>query len=122
MCTNLGTRHKQSLRDWHILFYHPYREYYNLYEIVDRNQSEMRIEGCNQVIHTNVKGQYNMENAASVACVLKSLGYQEEEIAKAIGMFTGINRRFELIGTNHGLLIYDDYAHHPTAIRTHCMQ
>lgn len=89
-----------------------------VYEIVDRNQSEMRIEGCNQVIHTNVKGQYNMENAASVACVLKSLGYQEEEIAKAIGMFTGINRRFELIGTNHGLLIYDDYAHHPTAIRS----
>ena len=49
---------------------------------------------------------------------VKNLGINDEKIIKSIESFTGIGRRMELIGERGGVKVYDDYAHHPTAIKT----
>jgi UDP-N-acetylmuramate--alanine ligase len=45
------------------------------------------------------------------------LGRSIEEAAAALGKFTGTSRRFEIRGEQNGILVIDDYAHHPTEIR-----
>lgn len=63
-------------------------------------------------------GKHNQQNASFVYELGQKLGISNEEIIKSIESFTGIGRRMELIGkTKSGTLIYDDYAHHPTAIK-----
>lgn len=65
-----------------------------------------------------LRGMYNVENSVGVLSVLKVLDYSVEDMKDAIGRFTGIDRRFELVGEKKGISIYDDYAHHPTAIKS----
>jgi UDP-N-acetylmuramate--alanine ligase len=43
-------------------------------------------------------------------------GVGADQIARALGGFRGLKRRFELLGTWGGVLVIDDYAHHPTAV------
>jgi len=66
----------------------------------------------------NLPGIYNINNAMSTICVAKELGLSSEAIAKGLQKFKGVGRRFELVGTVGDIRIYDDYAHHPTAIRS----
>ncbi|MCX6705423.1 MAG: hypothetical protein NT162_03780 [Candidatus Woesebacteria bacterium] len=46
------------------------------------------------------------------------MGIKEDVIIKSLEGFAGIKRRMELIADNNGVRVYDDYAHHPTAIKT----
>ncbi|WEG10165.1 UDP-N-acetylmuramate--L-alanine ligase [Microbacterium horticulturae] len=63
-----------------------------------------------------IPGAHNALNAAGVAAVLLTLGYDLDAAARAITGFTGTVRRFELHGVEHGVSVYDDYAHHPTEV------
>lgn len=65
-----------------------------------------------------VMGRHNQQNANLVYILGKKLGIKEEIIIKSLESFPGIGRRMELISDKNGVKIYDDYAHHPTAIRT----
>lgn len=65
-----------------------------------------------------VLGEHNQENANMVYVLGKKLGISDEEIVKSIESFEGIGRRMELIADESGTKVYDDYAHHPTAIKT----
>jgi UDP-N-acetylenolpyruvoylglucosamine reductase len=62
-------------------------------------------------------GEHNQKNANMVFLLGKALGISEEKIIKSIEGFTGIGRRMELIADRNGIKVYDDYAHHPTAIK-----
>ena len=64
-----------------------------------------------------VPGKHNILNALAVMSVIAHLGLSLENAAKALGRFTGTERRFDLLGTVNGISVYDDYAHHPTEIR-----
>jgi UDP-N-acetylmuramate: L-alanyl-gamma-D-glutamyl-meso-diaminopimelate ligase len=64
-----------------------------------------------------VPGGHNAENGAAVALVLRALGFPAERIAAAFGRFRGVARRQEELGEFHGVLVVDDFAHHPTAVR-----
>ncbi len=67
-------------------------------------------------IKLNVPGRHNVENSlAAVACGLEA-GIDFLGISSALRCFTGVKRRFQLIGKAMGVLIYDDYGHHPTEI------
>jgi UDP-N-acetylmuramate--alanine ligase len=66
----------------------------------------------------NILGEHNQNNANMVFVLGKALGISEEKIIKSIEGFQGISRRMELIADKNGLKVYDDYAHHPTAIAT----
>lgn len=61
-------------------------------------------------------GEHNQKNANMVFLLGKALGIPEEKIVKSIEGFKGIARRMELITDANGVKVYDDYAHHPTAI------
>ncbi|KKR40789.1 MAG: UDP-N-acetylmuramate-L-alanine ligase, partial [Candidatus Woesebacteria bacterium GW2011_GWB1_40_12] len=63
-------------------------------------------------------GEHNQKNANMVYLLGKKLGIPEETIVKSIENFAGIERRMELVGDCAGIKVYDDYAHHPTAIKT----
>lgn len=65
----------------------------------------------------NVMGDFNQKNANMVYALGKKLGIAEDQIIKSLESFKGIGRRLELIADKNGTKIYDDYAHHPTAIK-----
>jgi len=63
-----------------------------------------------------ISGKHNISNALGVVALGKLLGIDESVIRKSFSTFGGIGRRMELIADKKGIKVYDDYAHHPTAI------
>lgn len=62
-------------------------------------------------------GEYQLQNALAVAAVARDLGVEWEIIRTALATFQGVKRRLEFWGKFHGAEVYDDFAHHPTAIK-----
>ncbi len=67
-------------------------------------------------LHLNVPGVHNVKNALAAAAVCRELDIEFEEIKDALVQFEGVERRFEMIGQAQGVMIIDDYAHHPTEV------
>jgi UDP-N-acetylmuramate--alanine ligase len=63
-------------------------------------------------------GRHNVENATAAMAVALQLGVTEKAIRKALASFKGIKRRFEFIYRDEKTVFIDDYAHHPTEIRS----
>ena len=63
-------------------------------------------------------GEHNVENALSAIAAAYHAGVPPAVAAKALAEFKGVKRRLELLGTPGGVAVYDDFAHHPTAIAT----
>ena len=63
-----------------------------------------------------VPGEHNKLNAMAAIAVGMELGLAFEDIAKSLAQFTGVDRRFQIIGTAQDILVIDDYAHHPTEV------
>ncbi len=63
-------------------------------------------------------GQHNMENALAASGLAHHVGLPLKVIAEGLASFRGVKRRLELIGDCGGIRVYDDFAHHPTAIAT----
>ena len=64
-----------------------------------------------------LKGSYNKENALSAIIAANTIGISPDKSLDSLKRFSGVKRRFELLGNFNGLVIYDDFAHHPTSIR-----
>jgi UDP-N-acetylmuramate--alanine ligase len=64
-----------------------------------------------------VPGEHNMRNAAAVIALVHQMGLDVSAGALALAEFSGAGRRFEVHGEVNGIVIIDDYAHHPTEIR-----
>lgn len=64
----------------------------------------------------NLFGEMNVYNALGVIALLRTLGFTEEQVQDGLSSYYGVKRRFELIGEKNGVTVFDDYAHHPTAI------
>ncbi len=64
----------------------------------------------------NVPGRHNMSNALATVAVGLELGLSFEKIASGLADFRGVERRFEVRGEPNGILVVDDYGHHPTEI------
>ena len=63
-------------------------------------------------------GRHNVANALAALAAAWHAGVAPQEAAAALGSFAGVRRRMELIVDRPDIKIYDDFAHHPTAIRT----
>ncbi len=61
-------------------------------------------------------GAYNVRNALAAMAVGAAAGVHVETMAEGLRKFRGVRRRLELRGTAAGVAVYDDFAHHPTAI------
>ena len=65
----------------------------------------------------SVPGEHNAFNACAALAAADLLGMDAAASAEAVGNYRGADRRFEILGERDGVLIVDDYAHHPTEIR-----
>jgi UDP-N-acetylmuramate--alanine ligase len=63
-----------------------------------------------------VPGRHNLQNALAVVAIGLELGVPFERIARGLEEFRGAERRFEVKGEPNGILVVDDYGHHPTEI------
>jgi len=61
-------------------------------------------------------GNYNAENAVAALLAARAAGIETDQALDAIGRFGGVKRRLERRGVFGGVTLYDDFAHHPTAI------
>lgn len=59
-----------------------------------------------------VPGKHNVMNALAAAVACFELGVSARDIANGLGEFTGAHRRFEILGTEGGITVADDFAHH----------
>jgi len=65
----------------------------------------------------SVPGRHNVLNALACVAVCDCLGLDKAQVAEELAAFRGAKRRFEVVAEENGILIIDDYAHHPSEIR-----
>jgi UDP-N-acetylmuramate: L-alanyl-gamma-D-glutamyl-meso-diaminopimelate ligase len=66
---------------------------------------------------TSLAGTFNVKNALGALACAQGLGIDRNTLQKGLREFKNVKRRLEARGTVHGITVYDDFAHHPTAIR-----
>src|SRR6058998_2000178 len=67
--------------------------------------------------HLNLLGELNVRNALAVVACAKHCGLKNSQIQSGFDSFKGIKRRMEVRGISGGVIVVDDFGHHPTAIR-----
>ena len=88
----------------------------------DRDSTSVEIHGLDPLAgpltaRLITAGRHNAANALAVAGAAVALGVRPAAIASALASFAGVGRRLERKGEVAGVAVYDDYGHHPTAIR-----
>jgi UDP-N-acetylmuramate: L-alanyl-gamma-D-glutamyl-meso-diaminopimelate ligase len=63
-------------------------------------------------------GEHNVMNALAAIAAARHVGVEPKRAAQALGRFRGVKRRMEIRGVVDEVTVYDDFAHHPTAIET----
>ncbi|HJF26668.1 UDP-N-acetylmuramate:L-alanyl-gamma-D-glutamyl-meso-diaminopimelate ligase [Acinetobacter bohemicus] len=66
----------------------------------------------------NMTGQHSVANALAAIAAAEHVGVSIDSACQALSNFGGVKRRMELLDTVKGIEVYDDFAHHPTAIET----
>ncbi len=69
-------------------------------------------------VQWDLLGEHNRMNALAVLAAARHVGVTGEVCIAALGQFRNVKRRMELRGVANGVAVYDDFAHHPTAIST----
>jgi UDP-N-acetylmuramate--alanine ligase len=70
-----------------------------------------------RVMRLAVPGRHMALNALAALLAAIQVGAQVDTVLDGLAGFEGVRRRFELVGTAHGVRVFDDYAHHPTEVR-----
>jgi len=68
------------------------------------------------VIEALIIGQHNVKNALAVYAMARAMGIERGQLLDGFATFAGVKRRQELKGEGRGVLVIDDFAHHPTAV------
>ena len=61
-------------------------------------------------------GAHNVRNATAAIAIAAEVGITAPRIAEGLSRFAGVKRRLEVVGMARGVTVYDDFAHHPTAV------
>jgi UDP-N-acetylmuramate--alanine ligase len=72
---------------------------------------------CLGTVQLHVPGAINIENALAAVAVARAMELPFVRIAAALSEFRGVRRRFEILAKTPRMIVVDDYAHHPTAVR-----
>jgi UDP-N-acetylmuramate: L-alanyl-gamma-D-glutamyl-meso-diaminopimelate ligase len=70
------------------------------------------------VLSMSQQGEHNLQNALAATAAAQAVGVAPAAAIGALSRFKGVRRRMELRGTAAGVAVWDDFAHHPTAIAT----
>jgi UDP-N-acetylmuramate: L-alanyl-gamma-D-glutamyl-meso-diaminopimelate ligase len=85
----------------------------------DHSRFEVLLDGKLQgTVQWSMLGAHNVDNALAAIAAARHAGVPVAQAIEALAAFKGVRRRMELTGTAAGISIYDDFAHHPTAIAT----
>ena len=87
---------------------------------LNANQRRLRMinpAGASAAARWGMSGTHNLENALAAVAAAGSAGVDIERAVDALSRFEGVKRRMERTATVANIAIYDDFAHHPTAIR-----
>jgi UDP-N-acetylmuramate: L-alanyl-gamma-D-glutamyl-meso-diaminopimelate ligase len=85
--------------------------------VADGSAFEIRHRGERQgLVEWRFNGAHNIHNALAAVAAARHVGVPAEVAIAALARFEGVRRRQELRGTIAGVSVYDDFAHHPTAI------
>ena len=68
-------------------------------------------------LEVRIPGTHNVLNSLAAVAVGLDLGVSFEHVREGLSSFTGVDRRFQVKGERGGVLVVDDYGHHPTEIR-----
>ncbi len=84
----------------------------------DGTRFELHVEGAEPLsVRTPFHGDFNVENTLAALAAVSSLGVPLEQAIAALPAARGVKRRQEVRGEESGVLVVDDFAHHPTAVR-----
>ncbi len=90
-------------------------------ELVVADGSEFHVlhqKKCMGTVRWNLLGNHNVANALAAIAASVAIGITTEQAIAALATFANVKRRMELKGVINNITIYDDFAHHPTAIAT----
>lgn len=103
-----ATAGKDTGKAWHI---QPIAEDWSSFHIVDDNKEKHRVDW-------DLFGEHNASNALMVFTAAVKLGLNKDAILRGLASFKGVARRMQKIGqTPDNKVVYDDFAHHPTALK-----
>ncbi|RMF06397.1 MAG: UDP-N-acetylmuramate--L-alanine ligase [Candidatus Neomarinimicrobiota bacterium] len=83
-------------------------------------RTSFTVRSRGQVLGTitlQVPGIHNVSNALAAVAVGLEMGLSEDLIRKGLEAYTGVRRRFDIKGIRQGIMVVDDYAHHPTEVK-----
>ncbi|QOD12781.1 UDP-N-acetylmuramate:L-alanyl-gamma-D-glutamyl-meso-diaminopimelate ligase [Psychrobacter sp. 28M-43] len=92
-------------------------------ELIQEDGSQFKVsfaanEDASAIVNWSMSGIHNVNNALVAVAAAYDVGVSVETACAALSDFAGIKRRMELIGDVNNILVFDDFAHHPTAITT----
>ena len=89
-------------------------------EKLDRQGAHFQVSDCTQSgeVQWSLLGDHNIQNGIAALAAAAHAGVSLAEGCAALSVFEGVKRRLELLGEFGGVKVYDDFAHHPTAIKT----
>lgn len=90
-------------------------------ELLAADGSAFRVHHRGQAmgdVHWSLLGRHNVLNGLAALAAAHAVGVAPADVIPALARFRSVKRRMEVIGRHDGITIYDDFAHHPTAIAT----
>ncbi|WGL17989.1 UDP-N-acetylmuramate:L-alanyl-gamma-D-glutamyl-meso-diaminopimelate ligase [Microbulbifer bruguierae] len=85
----------------------------------DGSSFDVLLEGGNVArVQWQQTGQHSVRNGLAAMAAARHVGVEPATAAEALAAFAGVKRRMECLGEVQGIRLYDDFAHHPTAIET----
>lgn len=83
------------------------------------NRFEVLLQGTRVAeVSWPLLGEHNVMNALAAMAAARHVGVAPDQAARALNAFRGVKRRMEVRGVINDITVYDDFAHHPTAIET----
>jgi UDP-N-acetylmuramate: L-alanyl-gamma-D-glutamyl-meso-diaminopimelate ligase len=92
--------------DWQ---YHPEAPDYSRFTVTYQNQPAT-------LVNWSLLGRHNAENALAAMAAAQHIGIRPEIVAEALASYKSVKRRMQKLAVLNGVTVYDDFAHHPTAI------
>lgn len=89
--------------------------------LINSDGSQFIVKKADTVIgevRWNLLGKHNVDNALAAIAAAEHVGVEADIALKALPLFKNVKRRLEVKGYKNGITLYDDFAHHPTAIAT----
>jgi len=81
---------------------------------ISSHASRFSLDGCN--FELNAPGVHNVENALAAIAACRALGVPMEALIAPLRNFSGVGRRFQVLGTSKGITVVDDFGHNPAKI------